>query len=241
MPPVIRWRGRLAAGFIAAWVGSASCAPESAPPPPRIEFEAITFDAGPVRQGAAIRHRFAFRNTGGRPLRLLDLRASCDSTVTQQAPDVVAAGGSGSLEVEIDTTNLAGPVRRTLTLFANDPAAPLTRLAIEAVVEPLVVVEPRELYVGRLAPGKRAEADVRLRFAGDDIDLLSIEATSAVIVPHGFGADSRGEHRIRVAIAPDAPPGTFVETLLVRTNHPERREIRIPVAGHILNDDAAVR
>lgn len=240
MPPVFSCRSCFVACLVAAWTIGAGCAPDVAPPPPRIAFTATTFDAGLVRQGDSIRHRFEFRNAGGRPLRLLDLRASCDSTVTQDAPNVVAAGGRGSIEVEIDTTSLAGPVRRTMTLFANDPGAPLTRLEIHADVEPLVVIEPRELYVGRLAPGKESMADVHLRFAAD-IAPLAIEASSAVIVPHWSEDKPRGEHRIRVAIADEAPTGTFVEALVVRTNHPERREIRIPVAGHILNAETSGR
>lgn len=225
-------------GCLAAALTSASaCAPEAVPPPPRLDFLASHHAAGTVRQGDEIRHRFEFRNAGGRELRVRDVRVACDCAAEIDAGEVLAPGASGAIEIMVATDDLAGAVRRTATVFSNDPQAPAIRLELAAEVEPIVVIEPRELYVGRVAPGAQVAKAVRVSFAdGSPAQLQQLTAAGAIVRPHWTTDGSPADRSFAVTIADDAPAGAFVETVTVRTSHPDRPHIAVKVGGVVVDE-----
>jgi len=238
------WRGArqrsvvLIGGILLALGGAVACAETAPKPPPRLEFAELSHHAGEIAQGESIRHRFAFRNAGGRELRLRDVRISCDCRVRVDADEVIAAGATGTIELELDTSNLAGAIRRTASVLSNDPQAPVLRLMLTADVAPIVVIEPRELYVGLVKPGERAKAEARVSFAdGSRAEFLELTATGAVAEPHWTTTvDTDSGRSFSLVIAEDAPLGRFAETIVIRTDHPQRRRIEVRVAGVVVGE-----
>lgn len=217
----------------------AACAPEPVALPPRLEFVEPLHDAGRVTQGERVVHRFDFRNAGGRELRLRDVRVSCDCAARIDAGDVVPPDGTGAIELELSTLALSGAVQRTASVFSNDPQTPVFQLQLIAVVEPRVAIEPRELYVGRVAPGTQATTEASIAFAdGSDARALSVESEGTVAQPRWTSPADPGNRRFfSVVIAPDAPTGPFVETIVIRTSHPDRPRIEVKVAGVVTPND----
>lgn len=222
--------------LIVALLGLAGCAREAAPPPqaPRLVVDEMRFDAGTVEQGDAIRHRFIVRNGGGSPLRIGEVRASCDCSAAVVGDTAIPARQSGAIDVTLRTDDLAGRSTRSLTIFSNDPAQPALRLEIVADVTPHVVVEPRQLYLGEVARGARSERRVQVSFP------RAPRARAVAIKPRGSIAEPRWrgpEAPLRsfdVRIAPHTPLGPFRETVAVRTTHPQRPVVDIVVAGIVV-------
>lgn len=230
---MIRTRGGILSVLLLA---ACSCAGDGGAPvqAPRIEFERVRIDAGEVDQGKDVVDRFAFRNGGGSPLAISDVRASCDCVAAVESDAALPPGGTGVIAVRVRTDAVAGPVTRSFTVFSNDPAAPAQRLEVAATVTPLVLVEPRQLYLGEVARGARPAKSVRLSFPRDAAArAVAAESRGAIVAPVWVGAEA-AVRSLGVAIAADAPAGPFSETVTVRTTHPQRPHVEIVVAGVVL-------
>lgn len=223
-------------GAVIGLAGLAGCARDAASPPaaPRLVVAEPRFDAGTVDQGDAVRHRFVVRNEGGSPLQIGSVRAACDCSATVAGEAAIPPGGDGTIDVEVRTSDLAGSATRSFTVFSNDPAAPARRLEVAATVNPVVLVEPRQLYLGEVAPGARPAQSVRLSFPRDAAArAVAAESRGRIVTPHWIGAET-AVRSLAVSIAADAPTGPFSETVAVRTTHPRRPVVEIVVAGVVL-------
>ena len=85
----------------------------------RMEFSETEYLFGEVDEGAVVRHRFSFTNTGEVPLLITDARSTCGCTVPNYPKEPVAPGESGSVEVVFNTAHKTGRQRKPVTLTAN--------------------------------------------------------------------------------------------------------------------------
>lgn len=85
----------------------------------RIEFELIEHAFGEVKEGAVIKHDFAFVNTGKTPLLITKARSTCGCTVPDYPEEPIAPGEGGIVSVAFDTKNKYGRQRKPVTIIAN--------------------------------------------------------------------------------------------------------------------------
>jgi hypothetical protein len=113
----------------------------SAPAPagtPAIDFDERAHDFGLVTEGMPIKHTFQVKNPGTAPLVLSEVRTSCGCTAATLGGTTIPPGGSGPLEVTMDTHGQRGPGQRTITVAANDPRQPTSTLEIKYDIQPLL-------------------------------------------------------------------------------------------------------
>ena len=102
---------------------------------PRIRFDAASHDFGELRSDEKVRHSWVFHNDGDLPLKIQRTRTSCGCTAGVVEEGEVAPGSKGVLEVTFDGAGQHGTVRKTVSVFSNDPVNPLVRLTIRAKVQ----------------------------------------------------------------------------------------------------------
>ena len=102
---------------------------------PTIRFVETTHDFGTIRSDQKQTISWTFRNDGTAPLSILNTAPSCGCTSAVQG-DAVAPGGTGAMTVTYDPAGQSGDVRKTLTVFTNDPVHPRTILTLRAKVLP---------------------------------------------------------------------------------------------------------
>lgn len=226
----------------AAWLSAvafAVCAcagggpPLTAPSAPRIVFDETGYDGGAVDAGTRLVHTYRFRNAGGLDLVIDNVRTSCGCTAAVTASRVVPPGGSGTVAVEFDTTDVFGPQQKTISVYSSDPAQPVTTLTLAAGVRADVAADPPRLYVGHVRRGQTAPTTVRL---GGGAPVVSVEATGKSIdAVLGDGTDA-GARQVSVTVKKDAPIGSFEEVVTVRTGSPKRPLLHFPVVGVVDGD-----
>lgn len=113
--------------------------------PPNLVLEPQRHDFGKVVEGERLTHVFVVKNTGGQPLEIASVRASCGCTAAVLAEKVVPPGGSTRIEVTFDTRGRRGRNHKTVTISSNDPDAGSTQLEFSAEVEALVAFEPPQV------------------------------------------------------------------------------------------------
>lgn len=160
----------------------------------------------PLAKGETVaRARFGFRNAGDRVVVISQLRPGCHCLTATAAVTQVAPGGSGQVDVAVDTTGREGRMTRDLLVYTDDqPDRPTGLRVTVEIPEPVALetklvtwalnAEPttRSLVVTVAEPGV-ARVDA-VRTVGD--------AFAAVLVE----SETRGRYRLELTPRSTAEP-----------------------------------
>ena len=105
-----------------AWAQAApeaATAAGSAAGGPKIEFDTRGYEFGKVIQGEMIRHEFVVSNSGDQTLHITDVHPGCGCTTAGIWPHELAPGQVGKIPIQINSQNLSGSIRKTVTVTSN--------------------------------------------------------------------------------------------------------------------------
>lgn len=221
---------------------SASAPAEPAKPAPKlVPVEAIR-DVGKIAKGEKVKVDFEIRNDGPVELVLSDVHPTCGCTVASFDAKI-APGAVGRIHAEIDTVDFSGPIAKTITVMSNDPVQPRVTLTIKARVEPQINTSPgfaRFVYVQNQAPATVKQWLWTENF--DDFKILAVKSPYKFIAAT-FRPATVEERKpelptakqwvIETTIQPDAEVGALRDFLLIETNHPKQKELRLAITGFV--------
>ena len=219
---------------------------------PRAVVPEPLWDAGHVARGGKISHDFVLRNEGSAVLHVREVQATCGCTVAS-FDETVLPGGTGTVRVELDTETFRGPVTRDVTVLTSDPGNPSIVLTVRAEVHPAVDAVPgyfRFLHVQGAEAPTIAQTIWSPDFPGLEVTdarspLPALEVSFRPATAEERTADddasaarasSAAEGRqwvVRATLASEAPTGPIEGDVVVRTNHPQQPELRIPIGGYV--------
>ncbi len=135
--------------------------PNPAPSPfpqPKIEFPETQYEWETVLQGQVMKHSFRVLNRGDAPLKILRINSNCGCTSSFYSKEI-APGKEGLVELTVDTGKTpAGYLRKSATIFSNDPTAGQIQLWMIGQVNPLLQSPAPLLKVsGVVGEGKESE------------------------------------------------------------------------------------
>lgn len=99
-----------------------------------IYFPEMQHDFGKVKEGEVVSYNFTFQNKGTQPLIIKDVKTSCGCTAAVVSEKNLSPGKSGSIKVDLDTSNRQGRMSRTVTVVSNDTNDPNKIITIIADV-----------------------------------------------------------------------------------------------------------
>ena len=152
---------------------------------PAIDFDARVYDFGVVNEGAPIRHVFHVLNKGAAALELSGTTTSCGCTAAILGIRAIPPGGSGTVDVTMDTHGERGQGARTITVTSNDPREPMATLRIKYDVEPLLQLDRWYVHLGTGPNSKTVEQlwlsgqsmeKAKLSFDVQGTDLVSVRS-----------------------------------------------------------------
>ncbi len=102
---------------------------------PKMEFTNTHLDLGRIVQGTKLDSIYVFKNTGGAPLVITDVRGSCGCTVGKDWPKKpVPPGASATISISFDSEGRSGRQDKTVTVVANTvPPSTVLTLTTEVV------------------------------------------------------------------------------------------------------------
>jgi hypothetical protein len=216
-------------------------APSTAAAPKLVAVEAIR-DVGKVAKGEKVKVDFELRNEGAAELLISSVRPTCGCTVAS-FDEKIAPGGVGRIHAEVDTVDFGGPIAKTITVHSNDPVQPRLTLTIKARIEPQIVTSPgyaRFVYVQNQPPTTVKQWLWAENFA--DLRILSvkspykfIQATFRPATPEERRSEIANLNQwvVETTIQPDAEVGALRDFLVVETNHPQQKELRLAITGFV--------
>jgi hypothetical protein len=221
--------------------GLAATALAADKPQPKIVVPAPIHDFGTVEKSMKLGHDFELRNEGSAPLLIREARPDCACAVAS-FDKTIAPGATGKLHVDFDPADMLGPIRKTVVVYTNDPAAPEVHLTIAAVVQPALAMKPgyaRYIYVQKEQAGvvtqtvwARDGADFRVLEVKSPYPFLKTafwEATPEERLPDQAGK----QWKITTTLDPESPVGPLEKAVEVITDHPRHRQLELPVSGFV--------
>jgi hypothetical protein len=198
-----------------------------------VRFVQTEADAGEVRGGLPLVHRFTFTNAGPHPAEVVEMRPSCGCLRPRPDKRTYQPGESGEIALEVHTLGEeAGPHRWTLQVaFLSNGTRDETTLALAGRLVHEVGVRPGKLtifadsaVVHELLLTDHRSQPLRVR-----------EVTSGVPWLTGRVAEERrdadGTHAVRIVlqVAASCPEGRSEQVASLWTNDATYRELRVPV------------
>jgi hypothetical protein len=198
-----------------------------------LHFPEPLADAGTVRSGAALVHRFSCVNQGKDTAEILELRPSCGCVKPRPGQRLVKPGEEVGLDLDVNTLGQEpgdhtwslqvqyrcdGDVRsvtlrlsaRVITEVSVQPAA-LTVFAGQAVAHELTLTDQRP-HPLEIAEVRTSSPQLRGRVAGRPRD-----------------DPGRRVRTISLEVAADYPEGRHEEVLDILTDDPDYRDLKVPV------------
>ncbi|WP_430810928.1 MULTISPECIES: DUF1573 domain-containing protein [unclassified Carboxylicivirga] len=87
---------------------------------PNLAFDKVIHNFGEVKEdGGTTSYEFTFKNTGGQPLVLHNVKASCGCTTPQWTRTPIPPGGTGFVKAIFDPRNRPGNFNKTITVMSN--------------------------------------------------------------------------------------------------------------------------
>ena len=211
-----------------------------APGPTAVALETIK-DFGVVNKGQRVTHEFKIRNAGDATLNITEVRPSCGCTVAE-FDKAIAPGEEGKIIATVDTRNFKGGIAKSVRIFTNDAENPQIDLVIKANVRSQVEVDPG--YARFIAVyGEPQKTSVQSVWSQEHRDLEILGAES----PYPFvkvayreaeegerlrGVDGR-QWQVEVELDQDAPVGPMADFIVLTTDHPKLKTMRIPISGFV--------
>jgi hypothetical protein len=206
---------------------------------PHLEVDRREIDLGEVPNTEPSTYSIALRNTGDLPLRIIDVKNSCDCTrgILPSGGIEIPAGGENKLEILVNPFRIPGfDATRTVSILSNDPAQPTLELSITSRVKPEFEVEPHEVDLGVVDKGQPYTTAVIVRQLEDTpLEIFEVN-THGEQEPGPFDGEisyalarrpesewkspGKAEYEITATFSPEIPSGTRSAYLFMKTNMP---------------------
>jgi hypothetical protein len=84
-----------------------------------VEIIDTAYNFNPVTEGEKVIYNYRFKNTGTKPLVIVEATASCGCTVPQKPEKPVLPGETGFIKVAFDSKGRVGEAHKTITVISN--------------------------------------------------------------------------------------------------------------------------
>ncbi len=145
------------------------------------------------------------------------------------------------LTVELGPGAPADKIQETITVSTDSPDFPELLVHALATVREAVDVQPQVLEFSRvlydaLDAQVLAERELRVKsYSGASFRFLEASTGLPYLAAEVEEEEPGLSYRVRVRLNRErAPRGEFAADLVIRTDHPDRPELRVPIRGTIL-------
>ena len=138
------------------------------------------------------------------------------------------------IEVSVSPEAPIGRHNGNLTVKTDHPRISSLSAHIYLRVKGPITFSPRMLFFDENAQKARAIKKVRItKIKGDDLKIIEVTSTSPQFQAETVIIKEGKEFDVEIRMAPDVEPGRYQEEIVIRTNDPDQKEIKIPVRSNI--------
>lgn len=86
---------------------------------PVMTFDHDMWDFGNMTEGEVVEHDYTFKNTGGRPLLISDVQATCGCTIPEWPREPIRPGQEGKIKIQFNSAGKSENIDKHVTIFSN--------------------------------------------------------------------------------------------------------------------------
>ena len=87
--------------------------------PTTVQIIDSAYNFGQVTEGDIVEYSYRFKNTGNKPLVIINASASCGCTVPEKPEQPVLPGETGFIKVKFNSEHRVGQAHKTITITSN--------------------------------------------------------------------------------------------------------------------------
>ncbi|MCP4115250.1 MAG: DUF1573 domain-containing protein [Desulfobacteraceae bacterium] len=217
--------------FILTGAG-ATFAGEDTPNTPVLSIEEKVFYAGTVVEGVKISHTFTIKNSGMAPLKITRVKPACSCTDVK-FDELIPPGKKGSLRATFRTEDEAGEQIKGVKIYSNDPATPVVKVEIAALVLEALTVKPDRIFLNGLT-GVALEKTIRISAPENRVFDLKLEENMLTGQVTFSIEKSKFDNSYNIIFKNRAAaPETCRGRVILKTDIKERPFVTIPVYSRI--------
>lgn len=206
---------------------------------PSMQVPDATYDFGEVLEGAEVEHDFVVKNTGKGVLQIDQVRPSCGCTVASY-DQAIQPGNEGRVHLKLHLKGFQGNVKKTATVFTNDPVESRAVLTLQGTIKAIVEVRPSTSVTFRGLAEQLGESTIELK-AGKllPFHIQKVETNLGDKVSYRLETVEDGR-QYRLIIANRLKQGTYAGAVKCLTDIAQKPEVLIRVNG-LIEGEIAVR
>lgn len=217
-------------------------------PPPKVVVEEPHYNFGYMGANTEKKHAYVIRNDGEGPLTLRLESTSCKCTLSKLEEESVPPGESTEVELAWTPKAPSETFRQQAVISTNDPETPQIELTVEGEVRPILTTYPMDVWsLGTI--NERQPTTVRgllMSPLQDEFKILDVQTSHDLLnvevmeidqdlpeqLPGMAGQfDVKSGYEFVLTLEPGVDVGQFRESVTVRTDIPEAKELTFYVEG----------
>lgn len=102
---------------------------------PRLSFGEQVYDFGRTEEGEKVETEFEFTNNGKSTLNIRKVDSNCSCLKVELTKNDLTPGESAKIKAILSTDGRRGNQQKAITIYSNDPSAPVQRLTVKGYVK----------------------------------------------------------------------------------------------------------
>jgi hypothetical protein len=197
---------------------------------------ATTHDFGTTKQGQPIVHAFVLHNRGTEP-HVIDRVDLSQGGMNARFGRRIEPGQQRTITITWDTRAISGEVSAEAVVRFQGSAVPPLTLALKGVVKAPIELLPHPAVFFSVYKGETAER--RIRIVNNEeapVTVKGVQAQSKHFTAEVKPVQAGRTYELIVRVASDVPPGRYMESATVLTDHAERPRLTVSVNVLVKSD-----
>ena len=146
------------------------------------------------------------------------------------------------VSVEIKPGMPQGAFQEEVVIQTDHPKQPEVKLSLAGIMIGPISVVPEGLRIPDVSGLKGAQRELTLLVRGDHqthFEVAHAPAKLQVAIARDDSPTFKGRYRMTVTVPPGTPVGPIKDSIILKTDHPQAREVKIPVNIRVSRSGAA--
>jgi len=169
-----------------------------------------------ISDKTAVAH-FKYKNTGDKPIKILQVQPSCGCTTAAPPKDAVAPGASGEIVATFNIGDRYGEQTKTIHVRTDEPNSEGAVLKLKATIPLLLEYKPAFLYWRRGEERKPKTIEVKI----GDFPVTKLEVTSTDPAVKAESAAVPNEKAFRITVTPEKGNRPINAALKIQPDFPK--------------------
>jgi len=209
-----------------------------------LQMDRYAHDFGFVKQDDIRTTTLTYTNASNRVVKGIKARGECGCSVLKASHEELAPGAKGTLQVEFNTYTLGGRMRKRVRITSKDYRRGEIVIDLDIRIMAGLVVRPPGVSYREVPQESLPVKSFYLRWYeghGQPFEVTSVtvpgyeDTFTTSIQPWRDLKDPKWQGwQVDVQMAKKLPLGNFSAEVLVRTTHPERARLTLPLNGNVV-------